>query len=42
MPELKYLLLQIRDAADPLGPQEVGCFAKAFDCQAETIDSANG
>ena len=37
MPELRYLLLQIRDADDPIGPQEVGCFAVALDCSAEHI-----
>ncbi|NOZ40510.1 MAG: type 1 glutamine amidotransferase [Planctomycetes bacterium] len=37
LPELRYLLLQIRDADDPIGPQEVVCFAKALDCQTKNI-----
>ena len=37
MLELRYLLLQIRDAEDPIGPQEVGCFAKALGCKKENI-----
>ncbi len=35
--ELRYLLLQIRDVNDPIGPQEVACFAKALDCKTENI-----
>ena len=41
MPELRYLLLQIRDADDPIGPQEVGCFAKALDCKTKNIATLN-
>jgi len=37
MADLRYLLLQIRDADDPIGPQEVGCFARAIGCQSEQI-----
>ncbi|MEX0819809.1 MAG: type 1 glutamine amidotransferase, partial [Pirellulaceae bacterium] len=29
---LRYLLLQVRDADDPMRQQEVRCFARAFDC----------
>lgn len=36
---LRYLLLQIRDADDPIRPQEVGCFASALGCEATQIDT---
>jgi GMP synthase (glutamine-hydrolysing) len=30
--EHKFLLLQVRDADDPMKPQEVGCFSRALGC----------
>lgn len=38
MADLKYLLLQIRDPDDPIGPQEVDCFAKAIGCDRDCIE----
>jgi len=37
MTELRYLLLQIRDADDPIRQQEVACFADAIGCDAQQI-----
>ncbi len=34
----RYLLLQMRDADDPMREHEVGCFARALDCPLERID----
>ncbi len=39
--ELRYLLLQIRDANDPIGPQEVDCFAKTLGCGNGDIATLN-
>jgi len=39
MQNLRFLLLQIRDADDPIRLQEVGCFATAIGCQPEAIDA---
>lgn len=38
MADLKYLLLQIRDPDDPIGPQEVDCFATAIGCKRDRIE----
>jgi len=38
MQNLRFLLLQIRDADDPIRQQEVGCFARAIGCELEAID----
>lgn len=35
---LRYLLLQVRNADDPMRRQEVHCFAQAFDCDDARID----
>ncbi len=35
---LRYLLLQVRDADDPIRMQEVCCFARAINCPVEAID----
>jgi len=35
--KLRYLLLQVRDADDPMRPQEVRCFARALDCDQAQI-----
>jgi GMP synthase (glutamine-hydrolysing) len=37
MPDLRYLLLQIRDGDDPMRPQEVRCFATALQCDQKAI-----
>jgi GMP synthase (glutamine-hydrolysing) len=34
---LRYLLLQVRNADDPMRQQEVACFARAFHCPIERI-----
>ena len=34
---MRFLLLQIRDANDPMRTQEVGCFATALECQQSDI-----
>ena len=41
MPDLDYLLLQIRNADDPIRPQEVECFAKAIGCSTDRITTLN-
>jgi GMP synthase (glutamine-hydrolysing) len=38
MPTLRYLLLQTRNAGDPMAPQEVRCFARALDCELAAIE----
>lgn len=38
---LRYLLLQIRNADDPMRLQEVGCFARALRCSPEQITVAD-
>ena len=38
MPTLRYLLLQTRNAGDPMAPQEVRCFSRALDCEPEAIE----
>lgn len=35
---MKFLLLQIRDADDPIGAQEFNVFTRALDCSAEQIE----
>jgi GMP synthase (glutamine-hydrolysing) len=35
---LRYLLLQTRNAGDPMAPQEVRCFARALECDVLSID----
>lgn len=35
---MKFLLLQIRDADDPIGAQEFDVFTRALDCSAEQIE----
>lgn len=37
MPDLRFLLLQIRDENDSIRLQEVGCFARALGCDTEAI-----
>jgi GMP synthase (glutamine-hydrolysing) len=37
MKRLRYLLLQSRDATDPMGPQEVRCFARSLGCEPSDI-----
>ncbi len=37
MKKLRYLLLQIRTPQDPMRQQEVGCFARAIDCDPSAI-----
>ena len=39
MADRRFLLLQIRDADDPIRPQEVGCFASALGCDATQIST---
>ena len=39
MNKLRYLLLQIRNAEDPIRCQEVGCFQRALDCEEEDIET---
>jgi GMP synthase (glutamine-hydrolysing) len=38
MRPLRYLLLQMRNAGDPMAVQEVRCFARALDCDKSAID----
>jgi GMP synthase (glutamine-hydrolysing) len=38
MPNLRYLLLQTRNADDGMRAQEVRCFARALDCDVSAID----
>lgn len=38
MPKLRYLLLQTRNAGDPMAGQEVRCFARALDCDVAAIE----
>ncbi len=38
MHPLRYLLLQTRNAGDPMAPQEVRCFARALDCEPSAIE----
>ncbi|TWT31731.1 type 1 glutamine amidotransferase [Blastopirellula retiformator] len=35
---LRYLLIQIRNADDPMRTQEIGCFAQALQCDASQIE----
>ncbi|PQO28229.1 type 1 glutamine amidotransferase [Blastopirellula marina] len=37
MSDYRVLLIQIRDADDPIGQQEIGCFAAALDCPESAI-----
>jgi len=37
MPDLRFLLLQIRDDNDPIRKQEIRCFANALECDQNTI-----
>ncbi|MCA9232365.1 MAG: type 1 glutamine amidotransferase [Planctomycetales bacterium] len=37
MQNLRFLLLQIRDADDPIRPQEVGCFVRAIGCEEQAV-----
>src|SRR3954467_12929877 len=37
MHHLRYLLLQTRNAGDPMAAQEVRCFAKALECEISAI-----
>ncbi|PQO39163.1 aminotransferase [Blastopirellula marina] len=37
MNDYRYLLIQIRDADDPIREQEIGCFADALRCPQESI-----
>lgn len=37
MPDLRYLLIQIRDPSDPIRMQEIACFAHAIGCEKEAI-----
>lgn len=39
--EFRFLLLQVRDPNDPMRQQEVGCFARAFDCREDQIEVFN-
>ncbi len=41
MTQPRYLLLQIRDADDPILDQEIGCFAGALGCATEQIATLN-
>jgi len=34
----RFLLLQVRNADDPMRNQEVGCFSRAFDCREDQIE----
>jgi GMP synthase (glutamine-hydrolysing) len=36
-PQLRFLLLQVRNADDPMRTQEIGCFARALGCKQEQI-----
>jgi GMP synthase (glutamine-hydrolysing) len=38
MSSLRYLLLQTRNAGDPMAAQEVRCFSRALDCPISAID----
>ena len=37
MQNLRFLLMQIRDSDDPIRQQEVGCFARAIGCDANSV-----
>src|SRR3954467_10685680 len=37
MRQLRYLLLQTRNAGDPMAAQEVRCFARAIECEISAI-----
>lgn len=39
MKKLRYLLLQIRESADPMRSQEITCFSRALECEREDIES---
>lgn len=41
MAKLRYLLLQTRNANDPMAAQEVRCFARALDCDAQSFEVFN-
>ena len=41
MQDLRYLLVQIRNATDPMREQEVGCFSRALECEREQITIFN-
>src|SRR5258708_1313745 len=41
MPTLRYLLLQTRNADDPMAAQEVRCFARALNCSSTGIEVFN-
>ncbi len=34
---MRFLLLQVRDAQDPMRQQEIGCFARALECEAADL-----
>ncbi len=36
--KLRFLLLQVRNPHDPMRDQEIGCFARALDCQVTAIE----
>src|SRR3954453_9879046 len=38
MRRLRFLLLQTRNLGDPMGPQEVRCFARALDCDESAVE----
>src|SRR3954453_2069668 len=38
MRRLRFLLLQTRNLGDPMGPQEVRCFARALGCEESAIE----
>src|SRR5262245_38022168 len=38
MRQLRFLLLQTRNLGDPMGPQEVRCFARALGCDESAIE----
>jgi GMP synthase (glutamine-hydrolysing) len=38
MRRLRYLLLQTRNAGDPMAAQEVRCFARALECEISAIE----
>ena len=38
---LRFLLLQVRDAGDPMLQQEIGCFAVAIGCELDQITTIN-
>src|SRR5215212_2900464 len=41
MRQLRYLLLQTRNADDPMAAQEVRCFARALECEVSAISVAD-